>query len=76
MKEDTISSLVKSLSPIWFLLTAIASIIWGYALITARISTLESSDAKQDIRIEKQDATLQKIEVDVSYIRAMIEVAK
>jgi hypothetical protein len=64
---------IKQLQSVWFIILAIASLIVWYGTINSRVQALETSDAKQEIRIERNDATLQKIQIDVSYIRAKLE---
>ena len=64
---------IKNTKEYWTILAVFVGLIATWTTFGDRLTALETSDAKQEIKIEKQDLILRKIEVDVAYIRALLE---
>lgn len=67
------AELLKNTKDYWFIVIFLGAIIVTWNTNNEKIKTIEINDAKQDIKIEKQDVILRKIEVDVTYVRAILE---
>jgi hypothetical protein len=60
----------------WSIIMFVVAIIYATAFVNADIAQLKQNDIEQKTHIEKVDGNIQKIEVDVSYIRAWVEKSK
>ncbi len=69
-------NVLKIIRENWVLIIFIVSIIVGYTTQNARLTALESNDAKQDIRISVQETSLNSINTTLAEIQTTLNFIK